>query len=94
MNRQRVPLRHLTKDTAVSTLEGGTEGSVNNQIPPVSSAVSTSVVVTLDTALGALSGMLACVLRPDARGARERLDRNYETLITCLEEWRDAVPKA
>lgn len=84
----------MTPDSEVDTLAGGKEGQGQGREAPASFAgPSSAVVVTLDTCLGALSGMLACVLRPDAKGARERLDRNYETLITCLEEWRDAIPK-
>jgi|SRR5436189_226074 len=87
----------LTSVGTAGTLAGGTVGSTMDAKRPtsVSSAdPSLTVAVTLDTALGALTGMLAAVLRPDARGARDRLDRHYETLITCLEEWRDAIPKA
>lgn len=87
---------HLKSEGTAGTLEGGTEGSVESQTAPVSSVERPSValVVELDTALGAVCGMFAAAMRPDATGARERLDRNYETLVTSVEAFREAIPKA
>jgi len=94
----RLPRKLLKQDTLVDTLEGGTEGSAHAPKEHLHSAFSASgqpnLVAALDIALGALCMMFATALRPDARGARDRLDIAYEDLITSLEVFRDGVPKA
>lgn len=81
----------LTGSPTSVTVEGGTEGSGNNQ----SSAISASVVATksqaeeMGTALDALSAMFCGYVGQD----RELLDTGFEDLVGILEEWRDEVPK-
>jgi len=66
---------------------------------PEASAVSSAesmddLAQALDSALTAVSGMFAAALRPHRTGAREELDLAYETLITSVEVFREAIPKA
>jgi len=87
--------RQLTREGLVDTLEGGTAGHMvdsKNQ-PHVSSAEVepfTGDADVLSTALSALSAMYEGYIAKD----REQLDSAFETLVECIEEWRDAVPKA
>lgn len=88
------PRRPLTDDAAPDTLTGGTVGSQEHSksvLPSVSVAADrSSDVVTLGMALDAVTGMFAAVLLRD----RRELDAQFENLVGCVEEWRDAVPKA
>jgi len=99
MKINRLPSRLLKKIEHAGTLMGGTGGSDETleEHPSSASSALTStgeLVVALDSALGALTGMFAAALRPDSTGARGRLDRCYETLITSVEAFRETVPKA
>ena len=101
MNITRTTPKLLKRLQATGTLEGGKAGcgpqTIEPQVlPPVSSAEkpSSALVVELDNALSAVCGMFAAALRPDATGARYRLDAHYETLITAVEAFRNEVPKA
>jgi len=98
MGITRCTPRLLKKMRDAGTLMGGTGGSDETleEHPTVASSApsNTELVVALDSALGAVIGMFAAALRPDSTGARERLDRRYETLITSVEAFRETVPKA
>lgn len=95
MRSRYIPPRQLTIHGAPATVEGGTEGSVQSQTAAASSAAPLSaLVVTLDTCLDALADMFAAAVFPDQNRAREKLDKAYETLVTSLENFREAVPKA
>lgn len=99
MGLTRIPPRLLKRMREQATLMGGTGGSDETLEEPRSSVSSvgpdtSEFVVALDSALGALTGMFAAALRPDSTGARARLDRCYETLVTSVEVFRESVPKA
>lgn len=89
----------LTTSAYDATLEGGTEGSEHDAEASVALSASgveesPALVAVLDTCLAALVVMLDCAWHPDRSGSRVALDEAYEDLITSLEEFRNAVPKA
>jgi len=90
--RQRALVKQLLTESPTSdTVEGGTEGSVDNQSSAISasSAPSKSQAEAMGIALDALSGMFSGYVGRD----RELLDGAFEDLIGVLEEWRDEIPK-
>lgn len=84
----------LTDAIAAGTLAGGTVGSQERSKSVLHSASSVAEpqhgAATLGMALDALWDMYAAVIVQD----RKELDSAYETLITVVEDFRDAVPKA
>lgn len=83
----------MTEAVRQATLEGGAGGH-DEASPEASSAYSAdnqsgleeSTVMCLDALLDMLGATRA--------GDREALDEAYETLVTLLEVFRDACPKA
>jgi len=89
----RNPWGPLTRKPNLGTVEGGTEGSEQGSTEPprVSSADLTSDLASeFSIALDALVDMFEGYIRKD----RALLDTGFENLVTVIEEWRDAVPKA
>lgn len=86
--------KQLTREGLLSTVEGGTVGhEQDSKNPPSASSAEAgpdSDAAVLSTALSALSAMYEGYIAQD----REQLDAAFETLVECIEEWRDAVPKA
>jgi len=86
--------KKLTKALGLDTLAGGTAGSQERSQSVLQSASSVAEprngTVTLGMCLDALWDIYAAVVTQD----RKELDSAYETLVTLLEEFRDAVPKA
>lgn len=88
----RIPLKHLTSKDAVSTLTGGKAGT-GQGIPERESAFiadEPSSGPDLAICLDALLGLHHAYVERD----RKALDHGYELLVTELEEYRNAVPKA
>lgn len=82
----------LTRLGSPVTLEGGTEGSDQDakHHPLVSSVEASSETDMARAAHDALSAMVAGFIGRD----RRLLDEGFEALVECIEEMRDAVPKA
>jgi len=83
----------LTRALGLDTLTGGTEGQ-GQGAERLRSAFSAEQLreagATLAISLDALLGMWEAYVA----GNRETLDTEFENLVGCIEEWRDAVPKA
>lgn len=97
IKRVNTPPKLLIRDPATGTMTGGKAGPCQDcpEGTPLASAVKSDVAatadaITLKAALDALSLMFSGYLGSDRRA----LDQGYEDLVTCVEEWRDAVPKA
>jgi len=91
VNNTRIPLRHLKYDPVGATIneEGGRSKTSANSVSSPS-----ELVEALDAAIGAVAGMFAIAAVNPTFESRTRLDEHYETLITAVEAFREAVPKA
>jgi len=90
--------KKLTQALGVDTLEGGTEGRVKEtrraeffpNIPVSSAEGLVRLKAMLVTLLDAVSDIVQALTDCD----RDRLDAAVDSMIECIEEARDAVPKA
>lgn len=85
--------RDLQKVVRAATLAGGSEGSDVTSPEAIAASSADDELLneaTLAIVLGAVLDMRDAVNLND----RKLLDSAYETVITALEEWRDATPKA
>lgn len=89
--RPKSLVSRLTSGGTEGTLTGGKAGQDNAKHPHVSIVeTSPSQAESLGTALDALSAMFCGYVGND----RALLDSGFEDLVSIIEEWRDAVPKA